>query len=72
MEKERKEGFKRDIEKFFGKEISIGEINSIPHYFIDSIEARSDNNSSHNELCHLLSWAGQLKLITNFRKVPKK
>ena len=61
--KERKEGFKRDIEKFFGKEISIGEINSIPHYFIDSIEARNDCNSSHNELCHLLAWAGQLKLI---------
>ena len=60
---ERKEGFKRFIEKYFAQEISKEEANSIPHYFIDSIEARSNNNSSHNELCHLLAWAGQLKLI---------
>ena len=60
---ERKEGFKRFIEKYFGNEVTKEEINSIPHYFVDSIEARSNNNSSHNELCHLLAWAGQLKLI---------
>ena len=60
---ERKEGFKRFIEKYFDKEVTKAEINSIPHYFVDSIEARRNNNSSHNELCHLLAWAGQLKLI---------
>lgn len=60
---ERKEGFKRFIDKYFGKEITKEEANSIPHYFVDSIEARSNNNSSHNELSHLLAWAGQLKLI---------
>ena len=59
----RKEGFKRALEKYFGKELTKEEINSIPHYFVDSIEARENNNSSFNELCHLLAWAGQLKLI---------
>ena len=60
---ERKEGFKRFIEKYFGKEVTKEQTNSIPHYFVDSIEARQNNNSSYNELCHLLAWAGQLKLI---------
>ena len=60
---ERKDGFKRFIEKYFGKEVSREQINSIPQYFVDSIEARKNNNSSYNELCHLLAWAGQLKLI---------
>ena len=69
--KERKEGFRRDMEKYFGKEITKEEIKSIPHYFIDSIEARSNNSSSHNELCHLLAWAGQLKLIKEDLPVMK-
>ena len=60
---ERKEGFKRFIEKYFANEVTKEEISSIPHYFVDSIEARKNNNSSHNELSHLLAWAGQLKLI---------
>ena len=60
---ERKEGFKRFMLKYFYKEIKIELINSIPHYFIDSIEARKNNNNSYNELCHLLAWAGQLKSI---------
>ena len=63
MKQERTKGFKRRIESYFGKEISKEETNSIPHFFIDSIEARSNNNSSHNQLCQLLEWAGQLKLI---------
>ena len=63
IKQERKENFKRLIENYFGKEISKEEADSIPHYFIDSIEARSNNNSSHNQLYHLLEWAGQLKLI---------
>lgn len=60
---ERKEGFVRFINQYFGKEISKEEANSIPHYFVDSIEARQNNNNSHNELCYLLAWAGQLKTI---------
>ena len=60
---ERKEGFKRFMLKYINKEIKIEQINSIPHYFIDSIEARKNNNNSYNELCHLLAWAGQLKSI---------
>ena len=60
---ERKEGFKRFIEKYFNNEITKEQANSIPQYFIDSIEARNDNNSSYNELCHLLAWAGQLNTI---------
>lgn len=69
--KERKEGFRRDMEKYFGKEIPREEINSIPHYFVDSIEARNNNSSSHIELCHLLAWAGQLKLIKEDLPVMK-
>ena len=68
---ERKEGFKRFIEKYFGKEVSKEQANSIPHYFVDSIEARKNNNSSYNELCHLLAWAGQLKLIKDELPVIK-
>ena len=60
---ERKEGFKRFIDKYFGKEVSKEKANAIPQYFVDSIEARQNNNSSYNELCHLLAWAGQLTLI---------
>ena len=60
---ERKEGFKRFIDTYFGKEISKEKANAIPQYFVDSIEARQNNNSSYNELCHLLAWAGQLTLI---------
>jgi GTP-binding protein EngB required for normal cell division len=60
---ERKEGFVRFIEKYFGKEISKEQANSIPHYFVDSIEARQKDSPSHNELCYLLAWAGQLKTI---------
>jgi len=60
---ERKEGFKRFIDTYFGKEVSKEKANAIPQYFVDSIEARQNNNSSYNELCHLLAWAGQLTLI---------
>lgn len=60
---ERKEGFVRFIEKYFNKEITKEQANSIPHYFIDSIEARNNNTSSYIELCHLLAWVGQLKTI---------
>ena len=58
-----KEGFVRFIEKYFGKEISKEQANSIPHYFVDSVEARQKDSPSHNELCYLLAWAGQLKPI---------
>jgi GTP-binding protein EngB required for normal cell division len=60
---ERKEGFVRFIDKYFKNEISREQANSIPHYFIDSVEARQNKNSSYNELCYLLAWAGQLKPI---------
>ena len=60
---ERKQGFVRFIEKYFSSEVNKDAANAIPHYFIDSVEARQNNNASHNELCHLLAWAGQLKTI---------
>lgn len=60
---ERKEGFVRFIEKYFAKEISREQVNSIPHYFVDSVEARQKDSHSNNELCYLLAWAGQLKPI---------
>ena len=60
---ERKEGFVRFIEKYFKSEITKEQATSIPHYFIDSVEARQNNSPSNNELCYLLAWAGQLKPI---------
>ena len=63
MKEERKKAYKKFINHYFGHVINEEEINSIPHYFIDSIEARKDNSASFYELCNLLSWAGELKLI---------
>ena len=63
LKQERKEKFKKFIENHFGKELNNEVINAIPHYFVDSIEARKKNNSSYDELCQLLSWAKQLKSI---------
>ena len=60
---ERKDGFVRFIRDYFSNEVSNGQANSIPHYFVDSVEARNNNNPSYIELCHLLAWAGQLKTI---------
>ena len=60
---ERKAGFIRFLEKYFTNEISKEQANSIPHYFVDSVEARQNNSPSNNELCYLLAWAGQLKTI---------
>ena len=60
---ERKEGFIRFLDKYFKKEVTKEQAKSIPHYFIDSIEARKNSSSSYIELCHLLAWAGQLKTI---------
>ena len=60
---EKKEGFIRFIEKYFKNEVTKEQAKSIPHYFIDSIEARNNSTSSYIELCHLLAWAGQLKTI---------
>ena len=60
---ERKEGFIRFLDKYFKKEVTKEQAKSIPHYFIDSIEARKNSTSSYIELCHLLAWAGQLKTI---------
>ena len=60
---ERKEGFVRFIESYFNKEITKEQANAIPQYFVDSIEARNNNNSSYSELCHLLAWIGQLKTL---------
>ena len=37
---ERKAGFIRFLEKYFTNEISKEQANSIPHYFVDSVEAR--------------------------------
>ena len=60
---ERKEGFLRFLDKYFNKEVTKAQAKSIPHYFIDSIEARNNSTSSYIELCHLLAWVGQLKTI---------
>ena len=75
---EKKEKFK----KFFKKEIcgiSEKELNLIPQFFIDSIEARKENNISRYHLTHFIDWVKELKPIqeslgniVNINKVIKK
>ena len=60
---ERKEFIGRFLKMYFNKEVTKEQANSIPNFFVDSIEARNDNTSSYIELCHLLDWAVKLKPI---------
>lgn len=58
------DGFKRFIKMYIVPSITDDELNSIPHYFVDSIEAREENNnSSREELKHLIAWVSQLKTL---------
>ena len=60
----KREGFKRFIRKYIVPNISDDELNSIPQYFVDSVEAREENyNRSREELKHLIAWVSQLHTL---------
>ena len=60
----KREGFKRFIRKYIVPNISDDELNSIPQYFVDSVEAREENNNrSREELKHLIAWVSQLHTL---------
>ena len=60
----KREGFKRFIKRYIVPNISDDELNSIPQYFVDSVEAREENyNRSKEELKHLIAWVSQLNTL---------
>ena len=60
----KKEGFKRFLKKYIVPSITDDELNSIPQYFVDSVEAREENNNrSREELKHLIAWVSQLNTL---------
>ena len=56
------EGFKRFLKKNF-KEISEQEINSIPQFFIDSVEARNPNSNLRPYLNQIIDWSSELSPV---------
>ena len=64
----KREGFKRFIRKYIVPNITEDELNSIPQYFVDSVEAREedDNNRSREELKHLIAWVSQLNTLQDY------
>ena len=60
----KREGFKRFIRRYIVPNITDDELNSIPQYFVDSVEAREENNNrSREELKHLIAWVSQLHTL---------
>lgn len=77
--KEKKQKFKILFKKEIKCGISEKELNLIPHFFIDSIEARKENNITKYHLTHFIDWVkelnpiqGSLGKIVNINKVIKK
>ena len=61
----KKEGFKRFF-RSIEPDISDEELNAIPQYFVDSIEARDTTktqNSSREDLKYLIAWISQLDTL---------
>ena len=58
----KKTGFKRFLKLNF-PEINDEEINSIPQFFIDSIEARNENSHFREYLNQLIDWTNELNPI---------
>ena len=58
----KKTGFKRFLKLNF-PEINDEEINSIPQFFIDSIEARNENSYFREYLNQLIDWTNELNPI---------
>ena len=68
----KREGFKRFMKKYIVPNISDDELNNIPQYFIDSIEAREEGNKSREELKHLVAWVSQLNTLQdNFGEIQE-
>jgi len=58
------DGFKRFMREHIVPSITDDELDSIPQYFVDSVEAREENNNrSREELKKLIAWASQLKTL---------
>ena len=55
------EGIKQMIRKRIVPTITDEELDSIPQYFVDSLEAREDSVSSKDQIRQLLTWISQLK-----------
>jgi GTPase SAR1 family protein len=61
----KREGFKRFIKNYIVPNITDDELESIPQYFVDSKEARVEENynNSREELKHLIAWVSQLHTL---------
>ena len=61
----KREGFKRFIKNYIVPNITDDELESIPQYFVDSKEARIEENynNSREELKHLIAWVSQLHTL---------
>ena len=72
----RVEGFKRFMEQYFKDSVPPSEVSSIPHYFVDSVDARKPHTESNEELSKLVSWAEKLPTMAEdlpqIRVVEKK
>jgi hypothetical protein len=62
-QKTKREGFKRFIRKYIVPNITDDELNSIPQYFVDTKDARKENDESKEELKHLITWVSQLRTL---------
>lgn len=59
----KKSGFKRFLKAHILPNISEEELNKIPQFFIDSIEAREEDSTCRKKLEHLLLWINELSPI---------
>lgn len=66
----KKSRFKRFIKAHILPNISEEELNKIPQFFIDSIEAREEDSTCRKKLEHLLLWINELSPIQqNLREI---
>ena len=59
--KHQKKEFKKWFKDNIVNDISATETKNIPQFFVDSYEARKENNESNIELSHLIAWISQLE-----------
>ena len=57
----KKNEFKKWFKDNIANDISENEAKNIPQFFVDSYEARKENNESNTELSHLIAWISQLE-----------
>ena len=64
----KREGFKDFLKREVVQSITQTELDAIPQYFVDSIEAREDSES-REELKHLIAWISQCSPIGEIKDV---